>query len=116
MEMSIGAYPIAKQVYLKQLSRTEGQIKIFETTGMVPGSAQAFITIFLAMMRGEVYKRAFNNPTNKFLLESIKNDFGDVIFHKALQATQRHIDYYSTLDKGNLAGLQKIVNQMKILA
>ena len=41
-------------------------------TGMNEGSAQAFITIFLAMMNGEEYRRALNNEINKFLLESIK--------------------------------------------
>jgi 5-methylcytosine-specific restriction enzyme A len=41
---------------------------------MNEGSAQAFITIFLSMMNGEEYKRAFNNDTNKFFLESIRQD------------------------------------------
>lgn len=80
---------------------------------MNEGSAQAFITIFLAMMRGEEYKRAFNNGTNKFLLESIRKDYGEDYFKNALNAVQKHIDYYSTLGKGNLKGLQSIINQMR---
>lgn len=66
---------------------------------MNEGSAQAFITIFLAMMNGEEYKRAFNNDTNKFLLENIHKDFGSDYFKKALNAVQKHINYYSTLGK-----------------
>lgn len=31
----------------------------------------------------------------------------------ALSAVQKHINYYSTLGKGNLVGLQEIVNQMR---
>jgi 5-methylcytosine-specific restriction enzyme A len=112
-EMSKGAYEIAKKVYLGQLSRSEGKLKINRVTGMSEGSAQAFITIFLAMMSGEEYKRAFNNDTNKFLLESIRQDFGDKFYKNALNAVQRHIDYYSSLGKGNLSGLQTIINQMK---
>jgi 5-methylcytosine-specific restriction enzyme A len=76
LEMSKGAYQIAKKVYLGQISRREGKFKINKLTGMNEGSAQAFITIFLAMMNGEEYKRAFNNDTNKFLLENIREDFG----------------------------------------
>lgn len=57
------------------------------------GSAQAFITIFMAMITGSAYKRAFNNATNQFLLERIRIDFGDAYFQKALQAAQDHIDY-----------------------
>ncbi|WP_078555927.1 hypothetical protein [Bacillus alkalicellulosilyticus] len=79
---------------------------------MNEGSAQAFITIFLAMMNGEEYKRTFNNGTNKFLLKSIRKDYGKDAFNRALNAVKKHIDYYSTLGKGNLTGLQKIVNDM----
>lgn len=116
LEMSVEAYPYAKQVYLNQLTRTDGTLKINEATGMSRGSAQAFVTIFLAMMTGSAYKRSFNNPTNQFLLESIRTDFGDAYFQKALQATQGHIDYYSTLGKGNLSGLQRIVDGLRKLA
>lgn len=113
IEMSKGAYEIAKRVYTGQLTRTEGKTEINKVTGMSEGSAQAFITIFLAMMNGEVYKRAFNNDTNKFLLESILKDFGHDSYKAALSAVQKHIDYYSTLGKGNLSGLQKIVNELR---
>jgi len=113
VEMSKGAYEVAKKVYSGQLTRTQGRIEINKATGMNEGSAQAFITIFLAMMNGEVYKRAFNNDTNKFLVKSIRQDYGEIYFRKALDAVQKHIDYYSTLEKGNLTGLQGIVNQMR---
>jgi 5-methylcytosine-specific restriction enzyme A len=113
MEMSKGAYEIAKKVYSGQITRNEGKIEINRVTGMNEGSAQAFITIFLAMMNGEEYKRAFNNETNKFLLGSIRQDFGEDYYKNALDAVQKHINYYSTLEKGNLTGLQTIVNQMR---
>lgn len=114
MEMSSGAYDIAKKVYLNQLTRCEGKIEINRRTGMSQGSAQAFITIFLAMMNGEEYKRAFNNETNKFLLENIRKDFGLESYKNALNAVQKHINYYSTLGRGSLKGLQKIVNEMAL--
>lgn len=113
MEMSRGAYEIAKKIFYGHMTRNEGKNEINRVTGMSEGSAQTFITIFLAMMDGEEYKRAFNNSTNKFLLESIRQDFGEDNFKNALNAVQKHIDYYSTLNKGNLTGLQNIVNQMR---
>ena len=112
MEMSKGAYEIAKKVYSGQMTRSEGKVKVNKVTGMKEGSAQDFITIFLAMMSGEEYKRTFNNATNKFLLESIRRDFGEDSYREALKAVQKHINYYSTLKNGNLSGLQEIVNQM----
>lgn len=113
MEMSNGAYELAKIVYAEQLTRNEGKERIAKETGMNEGSAQAFITIFLAMMDGVVYKRAFNNETNKFLLESIRKDYGEAAWHNALNAAEKHIKYYSTLGKGNLIGLQTIVDNMR---
>ena len=113
MSMSKGAYTIAKKVYSKQISLSDAKLEINKLTGMSVGSAHAFLTIFLAMMNGEVYKRAFNNPTNKFLLESIERDFGEEYLKKALNAAQQHIEYYSTLGKGNLTGLQQIVDEIQ---
>ncbi|MCH4826374.1 hypothetical protein [Planococcus halocryophilus] len=113
MTMTKEAYKVAIKVYSRQLTRTEGKIEINRLSGMNEGSAQAFITIFLAMMDGEEYKRAFNNDTNKFLLENIRKDFGERYYLNALNAVQKHINYYATLGKGNLSGLQSIINEMK---
>lgn len=112
LEMSKGAYPIAQKVYSGGLSRTQGVAKISTQTGMAEGSAGAFITIFLAMLSGEAYKRAFNNDTNRFLLERIRADYGEESFRKALKAAQGHINYYATLNKGYLTGLQNIVDEL----
>lgn len=79
---------------------------------MNEASAGAFITIFMGMMEGEVYKRAFNNPTNRFLLESIKKDYGEAAFRRALMAAQKHIDYYASLGRGKHVGFQKIVDEL----
>ncbi|WP_240377937.1 hypothetical protein [Bacillus piscicola] len=113
IEMSKEAYEIAKKVYSGQMTKNEGKIEINRCTGMNEGSAAAFITIFLSMMNGEVYKRAFNNDTNKLLFESIRRDYGQKYLENALNAAQKHIDYYSTFGNGKLVGLQKIVNQMR---
>lgn len=110
LDMTKGAYPIAKKVYGGSLSRTQGKDEINILTGMNAGSASDFITIFLAMMEGKVYKRAFNNESNIFVLENIRKDYGDAAFRKALESAQQHIDYYSTLGKGNLTGYQRIVD------
>lgn len=80
MKMSRDAYEVARKVYLIQFTQKEGKVEINNATGMNEGSAQAFITIFLAMINGEEYKRAFNNDTNKFLLESIRKDYGEDSF------------------------------------
>lgn len=64
LEMNKGAYEIAKKVYSVKLTKSEGKAEINRATRMKEGSAQAFITIFLSMMDGKEYKRAFNNAAN----------------------------------------------------
>ncbi|WP_392455310.1 hypothetical protein ACF3OH_00465 [Chryseomicrobium aureum] len=113
MDMTRGSYRILKSVYEGRMSRTQGKEEIHKTTGMNASSASAIITIFLAMMEGEVYKRAFNNASNLYLLENIRNDYGEEAFNKALSAAQQHINYYSTLGKGNLRGYQKIIDDLR---
>lgn len=39
LEMSMGAYDIAKRVYRGELTRTDGKVKINQLTGMNEGSA-----------------------------------------------------------------------------
>lgn len=78
-------------------------------TGMSIGSAQIFITIFLSMMEGKEYTRAFNNDGNKVLFQQIREDYGDEYYIKALNAAKKHVEYYSTLDKGNLSDISEII-------
>lgn len=61
----------------------------------------------------EMYTREHLIMKPKFLFESIKKDFGQEYITKALNASQKHVNYYSTLGKGNLSGLQRIINEMK---
>ena len=95
IDMSNGAYKIAKKVYSGEMTRTEAKMKINQVTGMNEVSAQAFVTIFLSMISGEKYKRA-----------------GPDAYKNALSAVQKHINYYSTLGKGNLKSLQDIVDEL----
>lgn len=112
-EMSEVGYEYAKKVYAGELTRTEGKIEIAKVTGMNAGSAQDFITDFLAMMEGSVYHRTLNNYTTKYFLESIKKDFGDEAFRLALEATEKHVRYYNGLGRSQLKGIEEIVKDLK---
>lgn len=113
MEMTKVAYEIAKKINTGKLSRTEAKYEINKQTGMNTVSANAFITVFLGMMEGKVYKRAFNNETNKFLIESIRKDFGEDAFIKALNAAEEHTKYYLSVKGDSLTGLEQIIKQYK---
>lgn len=112
LQMVREAYPIIKKVWNEEISRDRAKFEIEKKTGMNNGSAQALITIFLSMMKGEVYKRAFNNAGTQFLLESILADYGKEYFNSAMKATKAHAEYYSTLGKGRLRGLERLIDDL----
>lgn len=65
------------------------------------------------MMAGEEYRRTINTFATRYYLESIRNDFGIGAFNKALNAIEAHAKYYSTLGRGHLRSIEKIVKEYK---
>ncbi|WP_449536294.1 hypothetical protein [Ferdinandcohnia sp. Marseille-Q9671] len=112
-EMIEIAYNFAKKVYFGELTRTEGKQKISTFTGMNAGSAQDYITDFLAMMSGQEYHRTMSNFGTEYYLENIRKDFGNQAFMLALEATEKHIKYYNALGYGQLKEKEKIVRKFK---
>lgn len=108
-EMVEIAYNYAKKVYSGELTRNEGKIKIAKVSGMNVGSAQDYITDFLAMMEGKEYHRTMSNYGTAYFIENIKKDFGDKTFQLALEATEKHIKYYNSLGYGQLKTKEDIV-------
>lgn len=114
-EMVKIAYEYAKKVYLKELTRNEGKVEVAKVSGMNVGSAQDFITDFLAMMEGKEYHRTMSNYGTTYFLENIKMDFGDKSFLLALEATEKHIKYYNSLGYGQLKAKEDIVRGFREL-
>lgn len=112
-EMTHRAYEIVKMVYNDELSRSEAKYKISDETGMNAGSAGDYITNFLAMMDGQRYTRTMNTYATRYILESIKRDYGNEKFQKALEATKEHIKYYNGLKNGNLNSIQNVVDDLR---
>lgn len=113
MAMTETAYRNAVKVYRKEISRTDGKVLINEESGMSLGSAQDYITIFLAMMKGQVYQRAMANSATVYYLKKIHDDFGNESFKKALSATRQHIRYYNGLGGGQLVKKEELVNELE---
>ena len=108
-EMTGIAYDYAKEVYSGELTRNEGKLEIAKVTGMNAGSAQDYITDFLAMMEGKEYHRTMSNYGTTYFIENIRKDFGEKAFQLALEATEKHIKYYNSLGYGQLKIKEEIV-------
>lgn len=89
------AYEISKKVYAGSLGRQAGGIEVSRQSGMGVGSAQGYITVFLAMLEGNCYKRTINKYATEYYLKNIGIDFGKIKQHQAAQAALEHVKYYS---------------------
>lgn len=112
-DMSKEAYKISKMVYHGKITRTKGKELITQKTGMVAGSAQDYISDFLAMMKGERYTRTLNLFATEYFLRSIKADYGKEAFKKALEACQKHVEYYNQLGYGKQVKLQELIDKLR---
>lgn len=112
-QMVEGAYKIAKRVYEGDVTRNNGTFEIYKVTNMSLGSANGYITDFLAMVNGQRYTRTLNTYATRYYLENIKSDYGMAVFAKALEAVTKHVKYYNALGHGNLNSIQIIVDEMR---
>ena len=93
-EMVQQAYLTARRVWEEQESRYAASMEIHRLTGMGTGSAGDYITVFLAMMEGKVYKRTVNLYATEFFLVKIGEDYGIEAQQRAAQAVKAHVAYY----------------------
>lgn len=112
-EMVEIAYNVAKRVHSGELTRSEGKFEISNISGMSIGSAQDYITDFLAMMSGSEYHRTMSNYGTSYFLKNIRKDFGEEAFLLALGATEKHIKYYNSLGYGQLTAKENIVKELR---
>lgn len=107
------AYEISKKVYSGELTRTDGKQKIHDLCDMNEGSAQDYITGFLAMMSGDVYRRTLNTDGTEYILRNIYKDYGIEKFKLAIQATKKHLDYYSTVSPTTSPKRRKLIERLE---
>lgn len=107
------AYKYAIMSYKGQISKQDAEFKINKESGMSIGSAQAYITILEGMLRGTEFHRTMNMDSFKYYLESIRRDFGEESFKKALNATKEHTKYYAALGHGSLKSVESIIEEMQ---
>ena len=93
-EMVHQAYEAARCVYAGSLSRPAARWEVAKATGMGPGSASDYITVFLSMIGGQCYKRTINLYATEYYLELIGQDYGRAAQQRADQAVAAHVAYY----------------------
>lgn len=111
-DMIATAYKYAVQVYKGNIGRIPAETAIHHESGLCRSSAQAYIQIFLCMMKGQAYKRSMSLYSHRYFMENIHKDFGQAALIKAISATEGHIEYCTTLGK-SLVGVEGILKDMQ---
>ncbi|MDO9518440.1 MAG: hypothetical protein Q7J10_10410 [Methanosarcinaceae archaeon] len=78
---------------------------------MNAGSAEDYISNFLAMMNGEKYTRTLNEYSTRYFLDHILEDYGQSALQKAVEACKMHAYYYATLGHGRLMYIERLVEE-----
>lgn len=104
------AEEIAREVYDKQLSITEGASLLAETHGLNINSARDFINDYKCMMQGKVFQRAMSAPAIDYFLTQIRNRRGPKYHALAVSAVDQHINYYEQLRKTKLRSMRLILD------
>ena len=113
-DMIATAYKYSIQVYKGNIGRIPAETAIHHESGLCRNSAQAYIQIFLCMMKGQVYKRSMSLYSHRYFLENIHKDFGQAALTKAIEATEGHIKYCTSLGK-SLVGVESILKEFSVI-
>jgi len=100
------AYSLAKEVYLDNITFTEGTRRLVKDYKLNPHSAADYITNFRCMRDGQIFKRTNNAFSLNYFLENIQKDFGNSGLKNALHAFSLHIPYYETSGKKKVNAVQ----------
>jgi len=109
-EMIKQSYIIAKKVYNKNITLTEGADILVKQSKINDNSAKDFINNFRNLITGQKYTRTMSVNATRYYLQNIYNDFGSNSLKKALQAVDSHISYYESLGYGQLKKIRNIYN------
>ena len=114
-ELAVKAYEVAKKVYLKEMTHSEGKKLLSNSYGMNAGSSQAYIRNLEHMLSGELYRRTMNEQATIVYLHQILNDFGKTIAERAMHSAIEHRRYYAGLGKGDLKYIERVCADFELL-
>lgn len=104
-------YEISKKVYEKKLDYKEGANLLFEKNKLNINSAKDYIYNFKYLMEGKAFKRTLNAYSMEYFIASIKKDYSNDQFNKALSTLEGHILYYESCHSSPLYKLRSILKK-----
>jgi hypothetical protein len=111
MREIVPLYDTAKMLYHDQIQLEEAIRSLKNSYGINENSMKDYFNCFAAMMEGNVYKRTINNEATDYYLRNILIQYGASQLEKALESTRKHVEYYRNQQKGNLKGVQALIEK-----
>lgn len=112
-EMIKQSYIVAKKVYDKKMSFSDGARILTEQYNMNDASAKDYINDYRYLRIGQQYTRTMKGEATDYFLQNIFNESGFNALQTALQAVDLHIVYYESLNRGRLNNIRKIYKEYK---
>lgn len=92
-QMAEQAYDVAKRVYENEMSRSDGQSRLWGS-GWNERSANIYIDNLKKMLKGEKYTQTMSEVSTEIYLDNIYKDFGENYLQNAVNAFRKHVIYY----------------------
>ena len=112
-EMTESAYAYSKKVYAGEMRKQEAVRRLVNDLHMNEGSASDYIVNFRKMMDGKKYTRTLNKEATNYFLTKILEDYGVDKLSNAIQAADKHIEYYEGLKNTTMRDTRSVVSQHK---
>jgi hypothetical protein len=98
-EMVKQTYIMSKKICNNEIDRYNGIKILHDKYGMNENSASMYINNFRYMINGQAYGRIMKTEDTNYFLMQIFNDYGEIVFKKALFALKGHIEYIKSINK-----------------
>lgn len=92
-EMVKYLYDKFKEVHMGRITIEEASQNVVQEKGMNSSSATMYLAALQNMVKGKGYKRRVADKDVEFLLERIKEDFGQTVFENSIKAVEEWIEY-----------------------
>jgi 5-methylcytosine-specific restriction enzyme A len=81
--------------------------------GLNVNSARDFLNDYRLMLSGRLFQRAMSAPAMEYFLSRIWQDRGEEALTTALEAVDKHVEYYEGISKTTLHRMRKVVDGFK---
>ena len=99
-KMVEAAYKYGKEYSNRRMTIAEATAAVVRETSMNKVSAQDYVFDIDCLFGGRRYSRTMSADATIWILKAIKSEFGEGSFQKALDAVEKHLGYYESLESG----------------